>query len=269
MNCLTISMMQKGKIYFTTSWDDGSVQDLRLAELLTKYGIKGTFYIPINFAGKGNKLSEYKRRLSDKEIFELSKYHEIGAHTVNHKILSALSDFEAMQELVDGKKILEKIIGKRVKMFCFPRGDYSERTVELVRKAGFIGARTTKKLSFTLPKDQFQMGVSIHVAPFPLRKKDASSYYYARILDPIKSYMPKIVSMPSVWPKLFSWKMFSNGMYDYSVKNDNYFHLFGHSWELEKYGMWNDLESFLKFVKEHKNVMYLSNSEIIENVVYN
>jgi len=47
-----------GSINVTTSWDDGSVIDLRLGALLTKYGMEGTFYIPnysnrVNHAGKG------------------------------------------------------------------------------------------------------------------------------------------------------------------------------------------------------------------------
>jgi hypothetical protein len=32
-------------IYVTTSWDDGHKLDMKLAVLLKKYGIKGTFYI--------------------------------------------------------------------------------------------------------------------------------------------------------------------------------------------------------------------------------
>ena len=32
--------------YITTSWDDGHQLDLRVAELLTKYRLHGTFYIP-------------------------------------------------------------------------------------------------------------------------------------------------------------------------------------------------------------------------------
>lgn len=254
------------QMLFTTSWDDGSVHDLRVAELLTRYGIPGTFYVPIHFNGRGDKFSEYRRRLNEKELIELSHSHEIGAHTVHHTELSSLSDPEAMKELTESKKALEDITGKPISMFCFPRGDYSERTIELVRKAGFAGARTTKKLFSALPQDPYQIGVSIQAAPFPLRKKNASSFYYGRLFDPTKSYIPKIFTLPSLWPKLFSWKMLSRGFFDYALKNGNYFHLYGHSWELEKYGMWQELESFLKFVKEHPNVTYLSNSEVIEHI---
>ena len=33
------------KIVVTTSWDDGHILDLKLSNLLTKYNIKGTFYL--------------------------------------------------------------------------------------------------------------------------------------------------------------------------------------------------------------------------------
>ena len=34
-------------IYFTSSWDDGSVYDIKLSELLLKYNQKATFFIPL------------------------------------------------------------------------------------------------------------------------------------------------------------------------------------------------------------------------------
>jgi peptidoglycan/xylan/chitin deacetylase (PgdA/CDA1 family) len=35
-----------GQPYLTVSVDDGSVSDMRAADLLEKYGLKATFYIP-------------------------------------------------------------------------------------------------------------------------------------------------------------------------------------------------------------------------------
>src|SRR4051794_21779274 len=33
-------------VFITTSWDDGHPLDIRIAELLAKYDLPGTFYIP-------------------------------------------------------------------------------------------------------------------------------------------------------------------------------------------------------------------------------
>ena len=40
-------MVNFGKgLTITTSWDDGHPMDLRVAELLTRSGLPGTFYVP-------------------------------------------------------------------------------------------------------------------------------------------------------------------------------------------------------------------------------
>ncbi len=62
---------------FTTSWDDGYLSDLRIAEILEKYGATGTFYVCPQ--GQHN-----QKMLSEKQVLELSKKHEIGAHTILH-----------------------------------------------------------------------------------------------------------------------------------------------------------------------------------------
>ena len=38
--------------YLTTSWDDGDALDARLADLLARYGVPGTFYVPRNCEGR-------------------------------------------------------------------------------------------------------------------------------------------------------------------------------------------------------------------------
>ena len=82
---------------------------------------------------------------------QVAKLHregmEIGAHTVNHPILAALSDDEARSEIVTSKRILEEITGAPVDSFAYPNGkpgiDYTAQHVRLVREAGFRGAVST------------------------------------------------------------------------------------------------------------------------------
>ncbi|MCX6750242.1 MAG: polysaccharide deacetylase family protein, partial [Candidatus Pacearchaeota archaeon] len=112
----------KKQIIVTTSWDDGHKLDLRLAKLLKKYNIKGTFYIsPRN--------REFKKEdlLTDKEIIELSKDFEIGAHTMTHPRLTKVSEEEAFKEILESKRYLEKLTGKEIKSFCYPGGDYNKK----------------------------------------------------------------------------------------------------------------------------------------------
>ncbi|MCW8931857.1 MAG: polysaccharide deacetylase family protein [Gammaproteobacteria bacterium] len=78
------------------------------------------------------------------QIQELSESNvEIGAHTVNHPILSAerLSDVEF--ELVESKRRLESMINKAVSSFCYPNGqldDFNSETEAMVEKANYQAA---------------------------------------------------------------------------------------------------------------------------------
>lgn len=68
---------------------------------------------------------------------------EAGAHTITHPSLAMLADDEQLEEIGGGKTGLEKIIGQPVVSFAYPygsRSDYSEKTVAMVRQAGFTCA---------------------------------------------------------------------------------------------------------------------------------
>ena len=70
----------------------------------------------------------------------------IGAHTITHRALSALSAEEARQEIEGSKMIIENRIGKSVKHFSYPFGKNSmagEREHRLVNECGFVTATTT------------------------------------------------------------------------------------------------------------------------------
>jgi len=71
----------------------------------------------------------------------------IGAHTVNHPVLTRIADDAARVEIDLGRKRLEGITGAPVRLFAYPHGkpeeDYGPRHVQLVRELGFDGAVTT------------------------------------------------------------------------------------------------------------------------------
>src|SRR3989338_2072761 len=109
------------KFIITTSWDDGDALDVKLAQLLDRYNVKGTFYITRKYR---------ETRLSENDIRDLSSRHEIGAHTLTHPNLRALSREAKKGEIQGSKEWLEQIIGKNVEMFCYPFGFYDKETAE-------------------------------------------------------------------------------------------------------------------------------------------
>jgi len=73
---------------------------------------------------------------------------EIGAHTVHHPILSSLASEEAEREIADSRRELETLLGRSVAGFAYPNGrpgsDYASEHVEMVRRAGFHYAVSTR-----------------------------------------------------------------------------------------------------------------------------
>ena len=93
---------------------------------------------------------------------------DVGAHTVNHPILSQLDDEAAEWEIVASRDALARITGKDVTLFAYPNGkpgqDYDDRHVAMVRRAGFAGAFSTSTGVAQVDCDPFQCP---RFAPWP------------------------------------------------------------------------------------------------------
>jgi peptidoglycan/xylan/chitin deacetylase (PgdA/CDA1 family) len=118
------------------------------------------------WAGASAEMRPGYRTVSAAEARELSanRFVEIGAHTVTHPVLAALSVSEQRREIESSKSMLEHITGKAVKSFAYPYGKrfhYSKATTSLVRDCGFVcgcsnfwGVVTTRTRRFELPRIQ-------------------------------------------------------------------------------------------------------------------
>lgn len=77
-----------------------------------------------------------------------SPYITIGAHTVRHLSLGALSDADQEYEIADSVNYLEKESGRKIEVFSYPFGsgrDYNKKTLEICKKIGIKKAATTKE----------------------------------------------------------------------------------------------------------------------------
>lgn len=240
----------------TTSWDDGYIQDLRLVDLLDQYGIKGTFYV-CPHAQHNQKL------LSKNNIHTISQHHEIGAHTLRHPHLTTIGDSEAKKEIEESKLWIEKIADKECSMFCYPYGDWNHEIALLVEQAGFRGARTTEVLQFNI-KAPFSIPTTLQVSPFPKRK------IYSRWWHPLDPYGPlrvqfrRLHAMKIPVSAMTSWSNLAIATFNYGLQtNKPIFHLWGHSYEIEKYDMWEELEIFLKHIQQ-SNVKCVVNNSLLD-----
>jgi peptidoglycan/xylan/chitin deacetylase (PgdA/CDA1 family) len=68
----------------------------------------------------------------------------LGAHTVNHPLLTHERSEVALNELRESKRVLESLSGQPVRHFAYPNGDHDDRIVALVEEAGYATAVTTQ-----------------------------------------------------------------------------------------------------------------------------
>lgn len=201
---------EKGEIEVILSFDDGCIEDLRIADLLRIYDLPAIFYIPSN-----------NKKLTDKQIQDLSLEFAIGGHTKNHRFLRTVPLPEAKCEIEEGKAELEKIIDGRITSFCYPRGQFTPNIKNLVKEAGFEEARTTRVFA-TKRGDPYELDTTIHV--------------YDR-----KEYEGR------------AWLSLALEYFDNLLDPDNdasYFHLWAHGWELTKFNNWKDFEFMLSYMSD-------------------
>jgi peptidoglycan/xylan/chitin deacetylase (PgdA/CDA1 family) len=87
---------------------------------------------------------------------------EIGAHTLNHPVLSNLSVAEQSKEIVGSKRIIEDKVRTPVTSFAYPYGnrtDFNGETAQVVARAGFLracsatpGVARSGRSPFALPR---------------------------------------------------------------------------------------------------------------------
>src|SRR5271157_1740404 len=202
------------RLIVTTSWDDGSILDLKTGELLTKYGIKGTFYIP--------RFSKRITPMQKIDLQELAAKHEIGAHTINHAHLTLIPQSEAKTEIEGSKLYLEEITGKKIKMFCYPFGEFNEDTKQIVKACGFIGARTVKFNGLKDIPDPYEFGITT-----------AASNHQSDESGEIARYS-HAVSIKA----LSDWEVKAKVLFDLALAEGGIWHLWGHSWEIDDHNDW-------------------------------
>jgi peptidoglycan/xylan/chitin deacetylase (PgdA/CDA1 family) len=88
---------------------------------------------------------------------------EVGSHTVNHLSLSLLSNEVQCYEIYQSKADLENILQRKVTNFCYPYGDFTKETSQIVQKTGFESACTVNRdilwqesNNFALPRIEVQ-----------------------------------------------------------------------------------------------------------------
>lgn len=132
------------------TFDDGLYNNwMNVCEILTKYNMTGTFFIPTAYIGDNKQmpLSEEMKPYQSSTMLSWSDIHnmvwagfEIGAHSHTHVMVAKQPLDRARKEIFTPKKILENRLGIEIKSFAYPKGhsdSFADWTKELLKEAGY------------------------------------------------------------------------------------------------------------------------------------
>ena len=158
--------MQKwnGKMKAVTfSFDDGTIQDVRLVELLNKYGLKATFNLNSGYLGVRGQ--EPWRgyvgfdHVSASMVKTLYDGHEVAVHTLTHCALTQQNEETIIRQIEEDRKALEALCGYDVVGMAYPWGAGQEPVTGIVRAYTPIQyARTAAQtLDFSVQRENLLM----------------------------------------------------------------------------------------------------------------
>jgi peptidoglycan-N-acetylglucosamine deacetylase len=203
------------------SFDDGHELDVRCAQLIEKYGFKGTFYIsPLCYFPKGENLSMDQIRKLKK------RGHAIGYHTATHPPdMKRLDESEVRWEVTFGREMIEKAIGQKLTRFCYPKGKYNPGVTKILAEEGYTCARTVDIGHTKKEFDIMRKPTTVHI--HPSRREFEGRTFVA-----------------------YSVMKINEAIDQHKKKGNGYIHIWGHSWEIDDLKMWDEFEEILIYLKK-------------------
>ena len=225
----------KSKV-LTLSYDDGVVQDIRLMEILNKNGIKATFNINTGLYLPEDTVREkyYGRmKFSEARALYTNSGHEIAVHGLTHPALDRIPSDEALTEILEDRKNIERQYGTLARGMAYPGGTYSQQVMEELKLCGICYARTiqsTEQVDF--PKNWLEWHPTCH------HKNPKLMEITKRFVDESPRYGNRI------W-MLYVW---------------------GHSFEFDLQDNWHIIEEFAQYAGGKEDIWYATNIEIYDYV---
>ena len=110
------------------------------------------FYKDLSEVKEGMVMERSAMTIEELQLFAKHPLVTIQSHTVNHPILTNLTDHTLRMELTESKRILEELMGYPIDVFSYPNGNVGQREIDALKAAGYHYAFTTKADSFDVEK---------------------------------------------------------------------------------------------------------------------
>jgi peptidoglycan/xylan/chitin deacetylase (PgdA/CDA1 family) len=229
-------MWNQKKKAVTFSFDDGVTQDIRLIEILNRYGLKGTFNINSQLLGLDGSLDRNGRivrhdKIRPEEVRRIYDGHEVAVHTLTHPMLPALEEAEIIRQVEEDRKNLSELCGYEVVGMAYPGGgvNHDERVAEIIRRN--TGVRYARTIIST---HSFNEQTELH--------RFHPSVYY--IEDCLEEMVDRFLALETDEPRLL--------------------YIWGHSYEMDaEYISWEKFEDICRKLAGRADIFYGTNREVL------
>lgn len=222
----------------TFSFDDGVTQDIRMVELLNKYGLKATFNLNSEKLGlprimiqkNGRRISHHK--IAPADVKALYEGHEVAVHTLNHPNLTTLTEEEIIRQVEEDRKKLEELVGYDVVGMAYPCGGVNndDRVAAVIRDHTKIQyARTLACIdSFDVRENLYRFDSNARILQF----------------DRLEALGRQFIEMKPDKPQIF--------------------YIWGHTYEMDYDSKnWMNTEAFFEMISGHDDIYYGTNAQIL------
>lgn len=228
----------------TFSYDDARKSDIRLSDMLNKYGIKCTFNINgLNFRNDDAHLNH-----DEIKKYIIERGHEMAVHGYLHRSTGDLRPIEGIREVLDNRIELEKEFGMIIRGMAYPDSgindfanpDYSYSKVKnYLTELDIAYARTICRDNneFKLPDDWHSWIPTAH-------------HNNCKIFDWIDEFLNIDIS---------------ENVY-IAARKSRLFYLWGHSFEFDSHNNWDHGEEICKRLGGRDDIWYATNIEIYDYV---
>lgn len=221
----------------TFSYDDGVTQDIRLAEMFRKYGLKATFNLNSQLLGEENSLERggvvvNHTKVRPEEVAQVYKGHEVAVHTLTHPRLSACTKEEVIRQVEEDRKVLSKLVGYEVVGMAYPCGgvNNNDEVAQIIKEnTGVQYARTiTSTFNFEPQENLYRFNPSV---------------YHIMEMEQLFQLGEQFLAMKPDRPQIF--------------------YVWGHSYEFDIRDTWGDMERFCQMMSGKEDIFYGTNREVL------
>ena len=211
-----------------------SVAAPRILELLNKYDIKASFYVPGYVAETHEGLV--------RDIYE--RGHEIGHHGYMHEPPATLTPEQEAAVLDRGSAILERITGAKPVGYRSPSWELSEQSLDLLADRGFL--YDSSLMGDDIPYNVDVNGRSLVELPVHWELDDVPYFNYSPALG-VRNVAADPQQVYRVWSAAFE------GMYHYGRS----FMLTMHPYTIGRPGRLRMLERLIQYIQTFGGVQFM------------